>query len=293
MAQRRMFNLKIIDTDAFLDMPATTQVLYFHLSMRADDDGFIGNPKRIMRMVGASDDDMRILIAKQFVIPFESGVCVIKHWRIHNYIQKDRYNPTFHKYEKELLTIGDDQSYKLISQEKMDTKCIHDVSKTDTQVSIGYSYSKDNNKYMCVDTHMPPSPSAPAECVSSSEKQKKRKKQEDYTEDFEEFWTSYPRKVEKKTAYKAWNARIKNGTNPQEMIQAAKNYARYCQLNGTEERFIKHPSTFIGPNEPYKEYVNFSPHLPQRSSQTSEDRIADIQRKIAQANREAVEMWDE
>ena len=100
MAQRRMFSLKIIDTDLFLDMPLSTQALYFHLSMRADDDGFIGNHKKIMRMIGASDDDMRVLIAKGLLIPFESGVCVIKHWRIHNYIRSDRYTPTFYEYEK-------------------------------------------------------------------------------------------------------------------------------------------------------------------------------------------------
>ena len=86
MAERRMFSKSIIDSDLFLDMPATTQMLYFHLAMRADDDGFINDPKRIMRMIGASDDDMRILIAKQFVILFDSGIVVIKHWRIHNYI---------------------------------------------------------------------------------------------------------------------------------------------------------------------------------------------------------------
>ena len=94
MAERRMFSKSIIDSDLFLDMPATTQMLYFHLAMRADDDGFINNPKRIMRMIGASDDDMRILIAKQFVILFDSGIVVIKHWRIHNYIRSDRYKPS-------------------------------------------------------------------------------------------------------------------------------------------------------------------------------------------------------
>ncbi|CEO20640.1 DNA replication protein [Paraclostridium sordellii] len=134
MAQRRMFSLKVIDTDLFLDMPLSTQALYFHLSMRADDDGFIGNHKKIMRMIGSSDDDMKILVAKQLIIPFETGVCVIKHWRVHNYIQKDRYNPTFYKAEKALL-VANDNIYE--KAERMDTKCIHDVSKTETQVRLG------------------------------------------------------------------------------------------------------------------------------------------------------------
>lgn len=132
MAQRRMFSLKIIDTDLFLDMPLSTQALYFHLSLRADDDGFIGNHKKIMRMIGATEDDMRILIAKQLIIPFESGVCVIKHWRIHNYIQKDRYNPTFYKYEKSML-IEVDNTYEKLEQTELETECIQDVHSMDTE----------------------------------------------------------------------------------------------------------------------------------------------------------------
>ena len=94
MAERRMFAKTIIDSDAFLDMPLSTQALYFHLSMRADDDGFINNPRKIQRMIGASGDDLKLLLAKSFLIPFDSGIVVIKHWRIHNYIQKDRYKGT-------------------------------------------------------------------------------------------------------------------------------------------------------------------------------------------------------
>ena len=124
MADRRMFSKKIIDSDAFLDMPLTTQALYFHLSMRADDDGFVANAKRIKTMIGASDDDLKLLIAKRFVLTFESGVVVIKHWRIHNYIQNDRYTPTTYVEEKATLSLDAKNAY---------TECIHDVSKLDTQ----------------------------------------------------------------------------------------------------------------------------------------------------------------
>ena len=113
MAERRMFAKSIIDSDAFLDMPMSTQTLYFHLSMRADDDGFINNPKKIQRMIGATDDDFKLLIAKNFIIVFESGVIVIKHWKIHNYIRNDRYKPTNYQEEKALLTIKDNGSYSL------------------------------------------------------------------------------------------------------------------------------------------------------------------------------------
>ena len=113
MAERRMFAKTIIDSDAFLDMPMSTQALYFHLSMRADDDGFINNPKRIQRMIGAGDDDLKLLIAKSFVILFESGVVVIKHWRIHNYIRGDRKKDTTYKEEMALLNVKDNGAYTL------------------------------------------------------------------------------------------------------------------------------------------------------------------------------------
>ncbi|MDD4279935.1 MAG: replisome organizer, partial [Candidatus Sumerlaeales bacterium] len=113
MAQRRMFSKQIIDSDAFLDMGASAQSLYFHLAMRADDDGFVNNPKKIQRMIGAADDDLKILIAKRFVIMFESGVIVIKHWRMHNYIRADRYNETAYIDEKSQLKIKENGSYTL------------------------------------------------------------------------------------------------------------------------------------------------------------------------------------
>lgn len=134
MAERRMFAKTIIDSDAFLDMPLSTQALYFHLSMRADDEGFVNNPKKIQRMTGASDDDVKLLIAKRFVIPFENGVCVIKHWLIHNYIQKDRFKPTVYKDERASLVVKQNKSYSLV-----DTDCIQDVSSMETQVRLGKS----------------------------------------------------------------------------------------------------------------------------------------------------------
>lgn len=127
MAERRMFAKKITESDAFLDMPSSTQMLYFHLSMNADDDGFVNNPKKIQRMCGASDDDFKLLLAKSFVLLFESGVIVIKHWKMHNYIQADRYKPTDYVEEKSMLGLKKNKAYTL-DVNKMDTKCIQDVS---------------------------------------------------------------------------------------------------------------------------------------------------------------------
>lgn len=131
MAERRMFAKTIIDSDAFLDMPLSTQALYFHLSMRADDDGFINNAKKIQKMLGCTDDDLKILLSKNFIIPFETGVCVIKHWKIHNLIQKDRYKPTVYGELKQQLSLKNNNVYT------MDTECIQVVSSLEPQVSIG------------------------------------------------------------------------------------------------------------------------------------------------------------
>ena len=121
-----MFSLQIVDSDAFLDMPVSSQALYFHLSMRADDDGFIDCPKKVMKIVGVSDDDMKILLAKRFILPFENGVVVIKHWKIHNYIQKDRYKETKYLEQKNKLYIKENGSYTenkpVVS--KLDTECV-------------------------------------------------------------------------------------------------------------------------------------------------------------------------
>ena len=111
MAERRMFAKQIVLSDAFLDMPLSARCLYFTLGMFADDDGFVNNPKGIMRQCGATEDDMKILLVKKFLLAFDSGVIVIKHWKIHNYIQKDRYKKTKYLEERELLELDDRQIY--------------------------------------------------------------------------------------------------------------------------------------------------------------------------------------
>ena len=123
-----MFSLKVVDTDSFLEMPQTSQLLYFHLAMRADDDGFVNSPKKIMRFSGSKDDDLKILIAKQFIIPFQSGVIVIRHWKENNYIRTDRYNETIYLDEKKQLKCDENGVY---------TNGIPKLNQMDTQVRLG------------------------------------------------------------------------------------------------------------------------------------------------------------
>lgn len=111
MANKRMFSQTIVNSDAFLEMPQSTQCLYFHLGMVADDDGFVNSPKKIMRMVGSSEDDMKLLIAKKFLLLFDSGIIVIKHWRINNYLRKDRYQPTLYQEEKQMIEEKNNGAY--------------------------------------------------------------------------------------------------------------------------------------------------------------------------------------
>ena len=151
--------MKIVDTDAFLDMPLSTQCLYFHLNMRADDDGFIGNPKRIEKIIGANDDDLKLLIAKRFVILFDDGVIVIKHWRMHNTLSRDRYIETSYTDEKKKLLLKDNGSYSLTNGNSIDdTKLIERSNrqtqkrrkiyeqKTHSDKDIGLDKDKDKDK---------------------------------------------------------------------------------------------------------------------------------------------------
>lgn len=151
MARKRMFDLEVVDTDLFLEMPQSTQNLYFHLGMRADDDGFASNPKKIIRTIGANEDDLKILFTKQFIIPFESGVVVIRHWKLNNYLRKDRYTETIYKEEKRELTEDENGVYNLNAKvgipndNQMETNGLHSIEKKRVEeISIDKSSSSVN-----------------------------------------------------------------------------------------------------------------------------------------------------
>ena len=158
MAERRMFSIKIIDSDEFLDLPLEAQSLYFHLAMRADDDGFVNSSRRLVRTIGASQDDFKILVDKRFIILFDSGVVAIRHWKVHNQIKKDRYKETIFFEEKRQLTCDENGAYihpkyrvKAVdpswnqSGTKMDPNWIQTGTKVDPQYSVDkYSIDKDS-----------------------------------------------------------------------------------------------------------------------------------------------------
>lgn len=192
-----MFAKTIVESDAFLDMPLSAQSLYIHLGMNADDWGFVNNPRSIRRMCGASEDDLRLLVAKKFILTFDSGAAVIKSWWVNNYVQADRRHPTRYQEELETLFLDENKSYTTkdtgvlpadmfnrVSKvepvciqpvSKMDTKCIQSVSKMDTEVRLGKDrLGESTSNSSRVDTQ--PNPKGFGACAPEQPKKRRAKK---------------------------------------------------------------------------------------------------------------------
>lgn len=169
MAERRMFAKTIVLSDAFLDLPMSARCLYFTLGMLADDDGFVNAPRAIMRQCGASDDDMKLLIAKKFVLLFDSGVIVIKHWRINNYLRNDRYTQTKYMDEKETLSLDENGAYRKecgippgipntvyrdgdtqdrLGKDSVGKDSVGEVNKKDIDISLQKNFAVDSDERM-------------------------------------------------------------------------------------------------------------------------------------------------
>ena len=216
-----MFAKTIIDSDAFLDMPITARLLYYDLGMRADDDGFVNSPRKIMRTVGASMDDMNILIAKKFVIPFDIGVVVIKHWKINNYIQSDRYHETKYIEQKKLLEVEPNGAYHIEDSDNL-IPCIQDGYNMYPQIRLGKVSIEEDS-------------------VEDSIPQKKTDDKGD-DERFLTFWETYGKKVGKKNAKKAF-AKI----NPDEELfqKIMDGIEKYHKSRKWVDGYRKEPATWL------------------------------------------------
>lgn len=233
MAEKRMFTQKIIDSDAFLTMPLSAQALYFHLNMRADDDGFVNNPRKIAEWIHASDDDLRLLLAKRFLIGFESGVIVIKHWRMHNTLKSDRYHPTDYQEEFALLDIKPNKAYTEKSLSAPPLAALppdnpdwnQDGSKSvpnrfqsgTTGLDIGLGLDKTKN-------NPPISPQG--------------------DERFDRFWAVYPKKVGKGAARKSF-AKAVLKCSVDDMITAVEKQKQSIQWTKDDGQFIPNPATWL------------------------------------------------
>ena len=222
MAERRMFAKTIVLSDAFLDMPLSARCLYFTLGMFADDDGFINNPRSIMRQAGASNDDMNILLARRFVLSFESGVIVIKHWRIHNYIRSDRYNPTKYADEASTLKLDENGAYTERAREipAPDTVGIPvgipEVHQRETQDRLG----KDRLGKYSID-NVPAQPSPPPTRHKYGTYQTVLLSDADYEKLKSEFPTDYNEWIERVSEYVAMN-----GKKYKNFLAVIRNWAR-------------------------------------------------------------------
>ncbi len=249
MAQRRMFSKKVTDTDTFLDMPLSTQALYFHLNMHADDDGFIDNTKTIQRMIGSSDDDRKLLVAKQFLLPFENGLVVIKDWRVHNYIQGDRYHKTQYINEKSQLIVEENNMY---------TRRVQDVSNMDTQVRLGKDRLGKDSKDILSGSDEPDSKS-----VQKSERDQM----------FETIWKLYPKKSGKANAKKDFDKAIKSGVDPELIKSKLEEYLKQIKAKQTPQQFIKQGSTWFHQSGWEDEY-DFTPEVRQTNGYGRQKREA-------------------
>lgn len=241
-----MFSISIIDTDKFIDMPATARLLYYDLAMRADDDGFIGSPNKIVRMIGSSPDDMKLLIAKQYIIPFPSGVCVIRDWRVHNYIQKDRYTPT--RYQEEMAQLIQDETgvYTLCTQGRTQG-CIQPVSNLDTQVRDRLELGKvrDNITRAHARDAQEQGESLTVEMARGSGEEPVDHSTTPVMTRFARFWEAYPRKVGKGSAEKAWKKLNPTESLTDRIISAVKAQKKSRQWLRDGGQYIPNPATWL------------------------------------------------
>lgn len=216
MAQKRMFSNSVVESDTFLEMPDSSQNLYFHLSMNADDDGFVDKWKSIMRMTGKKDDDLKILIAKSFILPFETGILVIKHWRLNNYIQKDRYKETVYKKEKAMLSVNENNVYNL------DTECIHSIDKNSIDKNnIDNIYGQNETK----------------ELAESEEKI--------WEKQFEIFYNKYPKKVKKQDTKKWFQKNKPSNELFSSMMNSLEQFRSSNDWQKDRGQYIPYPTTWL------------------------------------------------
>ena len=246
MAERRMFSKTIIDSDAFLDMPLSAQALYFHLSMRADDDGFINNPKKIQRMVGSSEDDLKLLLVKHFIIAFESGIVVIKHWKIHNYIRNDRYKETVYQEEKSLLEVKENNAYTLGIPDG-----VPDGYQTETQVRLGkVSIGKVSLGEGSLEEE--PMPSAPAPDKPTRHKYGEYKNVLLSDEDMEKLKSEFPKdwenRIERLSEYIA-----SKGTKYKNHLAVIRSWARKDKKQEEQKKADQWDNRYYRPNQPIEE----------------------------------------
>lgn len=256
MAQRRMFSKEITTSDTFVDMPMSSQLLYFHLGMEADDEGFIGNARMLSRAYGANSDDLSLLRAKGFIIMFDNGVSVVKDWNLNNKIRKDRMKPTIYRSEKSLLNVDIDGGYFI------DNQMTTNMQPIDNQMSAQDRLGKDrlgkDSKDILSDSDEPDSKS-----IQKSERDQM----------FETIWKLYPKKSGKANAKKDFDKALKSGVNPELIKSKLQEYLKQIKAKQTPQQFIKQGSTWFHQSGWEDEY-DFTPEARQTNGYGRQKREA-------------------
>lgn len=225
MAQRRMFSPDIVESEEFLDMPHSSQSLYFHLSMRADDDGFV-QPKIVMRMIGANTDDLKILLGKRFLLSFQSGVVVVKHWLVHNLIRADLYKPTRHSEEKKMIGVKDNGSYTEMRDDVAPLK--------EPETPEWLKKRRGELRTANVPQTVPR--------IGKDRLGKDRIGKSNQPNGFDEFWVKYPKKVGKGAAEKSW---VKLTPPLDDVLTAIEKQKQTDQWSKDSGKFIPNPATWL------------------------------------------------
>lgn len=238
-----MFAKTIIDSDAFLDMPLSTQSLYFHLSMRADDDGFVNNPKKISRMIGCGEDDLKLLIGKRFLLYFDSGVVVIKHWLIHNTLRKDRHTPTNYQDELKQLTQKENGSYR--KDDNTNVLSTKDVTPKNDGNHLETTWQPDGNQMVTQYSIDKISIDKISKDNNVQDNSPSKMSESDLVNDFESIWKEYPNKKGKAKAFTSYKKAIKDGVDNQTIINGISAYKKEIEIKRTDPEYIAHGSTWF------------------------------------------------
>lgn len=237
MGERRMFTQRITDSDAFTEMPLSAQCLYFHLNMHADDDGFLNNANKIRKSINASEDDLKLLMLKRFILPFENGVVVIKHWLMHNLIRKDRKQPTQYQEELAQLVLKDDNSYteKYLYDNQMTTIC----QPNDNQMSAQDKLSKVKiSKNNIIDTNV--------SCSNDTDKSNHFELKVDHLQQrFDSFWNAYPKKVGKQKCIDWFKKHKPSQELTNKMLATIEFWKKSEQWSKEKGQYIPQPYTWL------------------------------------------------
>lgn len=294
---RRMISTEVTDTDKFLELPASTQNLYYYMICHADDDGFLGNPKTIVRSIGAKIDDLNNLIEQDYLIDFEDGTIVIKDWLRHNKIRKDRYQPTAYQNDFKKLELNEIQSYQLVTS--FNSKNGNGLQEPDLKNKDGLQEPQSENQSGVTQVKLSKVKLSKDNNISSDSKSnsdhisKNKTKNQEIEKEFETLWKHYPKKAGKSKAlshYKAW--RKKSTKNTYDVMRAnLKNYLEYLKIKNISPEYTLNGSTWF--NGRFDDELDMSKPVANNQKPVKQSTDWSSKKQTVQAQSNAPDMTEE